>query len=941
MRLGIFLGVLALAPAARAWEAKCYLDEAGAQACSESDAGPMVARSHWLGEHAYLAGLAFVRAGLPEDLLEAREISVYTDGGDVEQVGDPEPAVPEVPSWQPADLDEVEAKVTHQRPLAQFAELPDMSFSFQAWLGGNEVCPLPGAPANPLLCYIYGVDYSFALLRGEVFVRLGYIGPVNSTHFSPQAGAMHAHYHAIAMDIAAQCASMREALGDDWEDPRFLPYLMECDWLAMALEGVGQHFLQDVWSSGHMWHRWGSPYLDQVGGTVRGGIVAAIVGIIHGAKSFVPEADDPLCFPTEHVRWLDASGALQRGVGDIFVSDLVLVPTFTAAKETLLDCSAAHYAAVYQAGARSYGPASPAAFAYGEGDERCYAPRVTNAAFAEGLDLRYDENRRVPIVPAVAALTFFLPDIEGVLDVQARADLVGLAFTAHVAASVAPNVTSVATNTDGLLGTLMGVGANETFLGEIPASYHDPLPPYSVDRIHAQVFRKAHAPQWCTEVGLAEIGRLAARCADVPADEQAEHGACGLCKELAIARFRDGCSASDPDLDPARDGICARIVEDPDAAELLYLPLDDMAGETPEQRVEAFCTGADRERAQCDRTLVVDRGGGRLIGLSNEDGFAVDFVIPTGARSQRVAITPAGMPLAVVTSESDGTVALIDLGAGRELDWDDDPETTDPGLEAGMTRVPAPGARGVAITPDGRHALVASSTTNVLTVLDLLARRVVALVPLPDDHADSVAIGLGGTKAYVTLSGTIQDPDNRIAVIDVTAAVDGVDGNDPVGLIEHVGSDSRVSRLSVAPDDQRVAVALPGLNRVGVIDMVADDIVDLWPEQPERQFIQTDYPMTDVAWSADGEAIYVVEVTSEGPNGSLRRVVPGDNRLGPAVAVGNSPRAISVSPSGTRAYVVNGDNTMTVLDPEAGAVVDTVRFADLFLEVTPSDVVSW
>ena len=139
-----------------------------------------------------------------------------------------------------------------------------MSYSFQSWLGGNEVCPLPGASANPGLCYIYAVDYSFSLERpSENFVRLGYIGPVNSTHFSPQAGAMHAHYHSVAMAMAAQCNDMREALREAWDDPRFLPYLMECDWLAMALEGVGQHFLQDVWSAGHMWHRWSSPNLEQ------------------------------------------------------------------------------------------------------------------------------------------------------------------------------------------------------------------------------------------------------------------------------------------------------------------------------------------------------------------------------------------------------------------------------------------------------------------------------------------------------------------------------------------------------------------------------------------------------------------------------------------------------------------------------------------------------
>ena len=86
-------------------------------ACEESDAGPSVARNHWLGEHQRLAAEAFLRAGIPVLMLEPMEMSVYTDGEDIEQLGNPVPAVPELPSWQPAELDEITTRIAHSRPL--------------------------------------------------------------------------------------------------------------------------------------------------------------------------------------------------------------------------------------------------------------------------------------------------------------------------------------------------------------------------------------------------------------------------------------------------------------------------------------------------------------------------------------------------------------------------------------------------------------------------------------------------------------------------------------------------------------------------------------------------------------------------------------------------------------------------------------------------------
>ena len=172
--------------------------------------------------------------------------------------------------------------------------------------------------------------------------------------------------------------------------------------------------------------------------------------------------------------------------------------------------------------------------------------------------------------------------------------------------------------------------------------------------------------------------------------------------------------------------------------------------------------------------------------------------------------------------------------------------------------------------------------------------------------------------------------------------LDDDNSNDAVTLIEHVGGSSRPTRMSVAPDGTTVAVTLPSVNRVAWLDMVTDEIIDLEPDRPEALMILLDYPPMDVAFSPDGAALYVLEVSAEaGAGGSLRRVANGTTRLGPPTPTGSSPRALALSADGQRAYVANGDNTITVIAPEGESVLATIDLAGLFLNITPGDLQTW
>jgi hypothetical protein len=124
-----------------------------------------------------------------------------------------------------------------------------------------------------------------------------HLGGLNSSHFLPQAADFYSHYHALALVRAAECADTWEQIPADARD-RLEDYVLQCEKEALVLEAVGHHFLQDAWSMGHMWERWGSssledwdwtyPYVegfsaeDDLTLTV---LVGGFSGTIHGAKS--------------------------------------------------------------------------------------------------------------------------------------------------------------------------------------------------------------------------------------------------------------------------------------------------------------------------------------------------------------------------------------------------------------------------------------------------------------------------------------------------------------------------------------------------------------------------------------------------------------------------------------------------------------------------------
>lgn len=347
----LVLGLMTLAaPNAYAWDSICstYKDPTAKVSQLERTGrnceGVAATRGRWrdpeenLDEHRGLLQVAIQRAGLPQKALETVVLQVFTNGSSVNAGGKPALTLP---TFRPQRLDSPNIAARQSRAFAidELAQLPDFSWSLADWASGNETCPIPELAdeeddvSTPVACHDFGT----------------HMGALNASHFPPQSDRWFAYMHQLALERANQCRTMRKEAFEraatslnkgciyydpsdptsgtkyaSWVDKRWGSFWRECEAEALALEAVAQHYLQDSWSSGHMWERWGSSDLsrfpaplstnilryewNQKSPDVRRLLIAEIValhaGIIHGSDPVsyeklgrTPLLGDALCYP--------------------------------------------------------------------------------------------------------------------------------------------------------------------------------------------------------------------------------------------------------------------------------------------------------------------------------------------------------------------------------------------------------------------------------------------------------------------------------------------------------------------------------------------------------------------------------------------------------------------------------------------------------------------
>ena len=368
-------------------------------------------------------------------------------------------------AWLPSDIGSSDAHTLRSISLLELAELPDFANSLADWAAGNELCPLSGQDG----AFAASMPAVEACHRFEMAM-----GALNVTHFAPLNREIWSYYHGLAKFRMNECNKLTALQGpfyDSWigasSNYKSLSGAAteahECEREAMAYEMFGQHFMQDAWSTGHMWNRFGYPQLGQFPAdfkvsddeippqfdpsqsAARRAAIALMTGVIsgqiHGSKPVIVKlarsrglpspgllADDPLNAPTylmpyrlgtSDTEFVSDNGKFP-GAGDLFwaPSDTQEPSVSTGSKwaterDTLLRCTAKSMLDVYAVGPKVHGTPDVNAQLSGltstdPASDQCWKHYATNqsmfAAFGIDIPLFYDGNPNPSVLSVLASL---------------------------------------------------------------------------------------------------------------------------------------------------------------------------------------------------------------------------------------------------------------------------------------------------------------------------------------------------------------------------------------------------------------------------------------------------------------------------------------------------------------------------------------------------------
>jgi YVTN family beta-propeller protein len=197
----------------------------------------------------------------------------------------------------------------------------------------------------------------------------------------------------------------------------------------------------------------------------------------------------------------------------------------------------------------------------------------------------------------------------------------------------------------------------------------------------------------------------------------------------------------------------------------------------------------------------------------------------------------------------------------------------------------------VAVTKDGRQAVVVSAPSSTLTVVDVAARQPDPGVVSFEDVPWSVAVTPDGSLALVTHG---YSDAWYVAVVDLKQVV----------LLQTISLAGTLGVLAVTPDGTLALVATGQSNSLGVIDIAS--------RTAEAKAIPTGEFPYGVAITPDGTLALVTNWV-----GNSVTVIDVAKRAAEpsAIPVGRAPRGIAITPDGKLALVANwSNNTVGVID---------------------------
>jgi YVTN family beta-propeller protein len=310
--------------------------------------------------------------------------------------------------------------------------------------------------------------------------------------------------------------------------------------------------------------------------------------------------------------------------------------------------------------------------------------------------------------------------------------------------------------------------------------------------------------------------------------------------------------------------------------------------------------------------LLAALGQGTLVVLNKAEGTAalidlrkgeVAATVTTGKGPHEVAVSPDGRR-ALVTNYGDqgapgNTLTLIDVASAKVVKT----------IDLGEHRRP----HGVAYLESGR-ALVTSEASRALLVVDVEAGTVLKAIPTDQDVSHMVAASRDGRRAFVANIGS-----GSVTVLDVEKGA----------VVTQVTTGAGAEGIALSPDGSRVWVSNRAADTVSVLDARDGTVVETIPSRafPIRVRLTPDgrHALVSNARSGDVAILDAKAMKEVGRLTTDLRPAETEARLLP---FGGSPVPIGivVAPDGRHGYVAfaNAD-TVVAYDLKTRQVVGTVK----------------
>ena len=274
----------------------------------------------------------------------------------------------------------------------------------------------------------------------------------------------------------------------------------------------------------------------------------------------------------------------------------------------------------------------------------------------------------------------------------------------------------------------------------------------------------------------------------------------------------------------------------------------------------------------------------------------------------RVAITPDGTHAYVLSTNSDVNgkcqYSIINIATNAVIN------TALPGIN----NCP----ESISFTPDSNYAYVTGGS-NQVSVVNTATTNAVTTITVGISQA--IATTPSGSYVYVGNSG-------NGAVSVINTATNSVVSTIPVGAIfSHDIELTPDDPIVISPDGAYIYVAANNGN-ISVISTATNSVVATIPINSDKNLSRND----PIAITPSGKYLYVGSLIGN----SISVVNVSTNTVVATVPVSGTPSAIGITPDSSYVYVTTGNNVTSVINAATNSVVATIPIGATAVAITPN-----